>query len=59
MTETTDHAVILKKNDEFNLYKEIKNLILDKKKRKHIQKLSRSNIKHTIIKNLLLLIKKM
>ena len=51
LTETTDHAVILKKNDEFNLYKEIKNLILDKKKRKHIQKLSRSNIKHTIINN--------
>ena len=51
LTETTDHAIILKKNDEFNLYKEIKNLILDKKKRKHIQKLGRSNIKHTIINN--------
>ena len=33
LTETTDHAIILKKNDEFNLYKEIKNLILDKKKK--------------------------
>jgi len=51
LTETTDHAVILKKNDEFNLYKEIKNLILDKKKRIQIQKLSRSNIKHKIIDN--------
>ena len=51
LTETTNHAVILKKNDEFNLYKEIKNLILNKKRRIHIQKLSQRNIKHTIIKN--------
>ncbi|MDA9838105.1 glycosyltransferase [Candidatus Pelagibacter sp.] len=51
LTETTDHAIILKKNDEYNLYKEIKNLILNKKKRIHIQKLSRNNIKHRIIDN--------
>jgi len=51
LTETTDHAIILKKNDEFNLYKELKQLILNKKKRKYIQKLSRRNIKHTIENN--------
>ena len=51
LTETTDHAIILKKNDEFNLYKELKKLILNKEKRRNLQKLSRNNIKHEIDKN--------
>ena len=51
LTETSDHAIILKKLDENNLYKEIKKLILNVKKRKQIQKNSRKNIKHTISAN--------
>ncbi len=51
LAETTDYAVILKKNDEFNLYKELKKLIQNKEKRRYLQKLSRNNIKHTIEKN--------
>jgi glycosyltransferase involved in cell wall biosynthesis len=51
LTETTDHGVILKKIDDLNLYKELKKLITDKKERKRIQKLSRKNIKHTILQN--------
>ena len=51
LVETTDHAIILKKLDESNLYKEIKNLIKDSKFRKNLQKLSRKNIKHSILKN--------
>ena len=39
LVETTDHAIILKKLDESNLYKEIKNLIKDSKFRKNLQKL--------------------
>ena len=48
LIETTDQAIILRKLDEINLYKEIKKLILNNKKRKHIQKYSRKNIKHRI-----------
>ena len=51
LTETTNHAIILKKLDYITLYKEIKNLIIDKRKRKIIQKNSRENIKHTITLN--------
>ena len=51
LTETTDHAVILKKNNSLNLYKEIKKLILNSTRRKQIQSLSRNNIKHLIKKN--------
>ncbi|MDA9658361.1 glycosyltransferase [Candidatus Pelagibacter sp.] len=51
LIETTDHAIILKKIDEKNLYREIKKLILNVKKRKQIQKNSRKNVKHTISVN--------
>jgi len=51
LIETTDQAIILKKLDENNLYKEIKKLILNVKKRKHIQRDSRKNVKHTIAAN--------
>jgi len=51
LIETTDHAIILKKLDEINLYKEIKKLILNDKKRKHIQEYSRKNVKHRIETN--------
>ena len=51
LIETTDHAIILKKLDESNLYKELKTLIIDSKLRKNLQKLARLNIKHSIPKN--------
>ncbi len=51
LIETTDQAIILKKLDEYNLYKEIKKLILNVKKRKKIQRNSRKNVKHTISVN--------
>ena len=51
LTETISHGVVLKKLDEINLYKELKNLIKDTKLRKQIQELSRKNIKHSIQKN--------
>jgi glycosyltransferase involved in cell wall biosynthesis len=51
LIETTNQAIILKKLDENNLYKEIKKLILNKKKRKLIQRNSRKYIKHTIAAN--------
>ena len=51
LTETTNHAVILKKLDEFNLYIEIKKLIKNSTLRKNIQKLSRKNINHLIKNN--------
>ena len=51
LIETTNHAIVLKKLDENNLYKEIKRLIKNKKLRKKIQQLSRNNVRHLIIKN--------
>ena len=51
LIETTNHAVILKRIDEVNLYKELKKLIKNSKLRKKIQKLSRKNIKHSIANN--------
>jgi len=51
LIETTDEAIVLKKLDENNLYKEIKKLILSDKKRKHIQGNSRKYVKHTIAAN--------
>ena len=51
LTETTDHAIVLKKNDAFNLYRELKQLIKEKKKRGYIQNVSRNNVKHIISKN--------
>ena len=55
LIETTDHAIILKKLDELSLYKEIKKLIKNSQYRKKIQKLSRSNIKHAIPKNTIII----
>ncbi len=51
LTETTDHAIILRKLDHTNLYKEIKKLIINTKKRKLTQKNSLRNIKHNISSN--------
>ena len=51
LIETTDHAIVLKKLDDNNLYKEIKKLILNDKKRKHIQRNSKKNIKHQVLAN--------
>ena len=51
LIETTDQAIILKKLDDNNLYKEIKKLILNIKKRKQIQINSRKNVKHIILSN--------
>ena len=51
LPETTDCAVILKRNDELNLYKELKQLIQNHKRRKYLQKISRNNTKHLIEKN--------
>ena len=51
LTETTNHAVVLKKLDEIYLYKELKRLIKNHKIRKDLQKLSRKNIKHSISQN--------
>ena len=51
LIETTDYAIILKKLDELNLYKELKKLIKYKKLRDKIQNKSRNNIKHLIPQN--------
>ena len=51
LTETTDYAVVLKKLDQLNLYKEIKKLIINPKLRKKIQSLGKKNIKHLISEN--------
>ena len=51
LTETTNHAVILKRLDETSLYREIKNLIKNSTLRKKIQILSRKNVKHSVEKN--------
>ena len=51
LTETTTQAIILKKLNVINLYKEIKKLILDEKKRKLIQRNSRKYVMHKITAN--------
>ena len=51
LIETTKHAVILKKIDEFDLYKNLKKLINNKKLRRNIQQLSRNDVSHSIKKN--------
>ena len=51
LPETTKQAIILKNLDENNLYKQIKFLIKNKKKRKVIQRNSFSNIEHIIYEN--------
>ncbi|WP_075536311.1 glycosyltransferase [Candidatus Pelagibacter communis] len=51
LRETTNSAIILKKLDSNELFLEIKKLITNNKKRKHIQSLSRKNIIHLINAN--------
>ena len=51
LIETTDHAIILKKLDENDLYKNLKKIIENNKLRKNIQKLCRNNVLHSIKKN--------
>ncbi len=51
LKETTNSAIILKQLDSLSLYKELKKLIKNKKKRKKIQYNGRKNIKHLIINN--------
>ncbi len=51
LKETTDNAIILKKIESIELYKEIKKLIKNPKFRKKIQLNSRKNIKHLISEN--------
>ena len=51
LTETTDHAVVLNKLDQVDLYKNLKKLIKEKKFRKKLQYLGKKNIKHIISKN--------
>jgi len=51
LTETTDHAVVLNKIDQVDLYKNLKKLINEKKFRKKLQYLGKKNIKHIISKN--------
>ena len=51
LIETTNNAIILDKVDELELYKALKNLILNVKLRKKIQLKSRKNILHLISEN--------
>ena len=51
LTETTDHAVVLNKLNHVDLYKNLKELIKNKKFRKNLQYLGKKNIKHIISKN--------
>ena len=51
LTETTDHAVVLNKLNQVDLYKNLKKLIKNKKFRKNLQYLGKKNIKHIISKN--------
>ena len=51
LTETTDHAIVLKKLNSKELYKEIKKLIINIKIRKKYQKFGRKHIKHLINSN--------
>jgi len=51
LTETTDHAIILKKLDHLHLYNELKKIIKNTKLRNKIQKISRNRVKHLISNN--------
>ncbi len=51
LIETTDHAIVLKKLNSNELYKEIKKLIENTKIRRKYQKFGRKNIKHLINSN--------
>ena len=51
LTETTNNAIILNKVDELELYKALKNLILNVKLRKKIQLKSKKNVLHLISEN--------
>tara|TARA_B100000780_G_scaffold174878_1_gene122463 strand:- start:189 stop:2297 length:2109 start_codon:yes stop_codon:yes gene_type:complete len=46
LPETTDHCVTLKKLNAKELYRELKNLIVNEKLRKKIQRLGFENVKH-------------
>ena len=48
LPETTDHCIILKRLNSNELYIQLKDLILNNKKRKHIQNLGFKNVKHLI-----------
>ena len=51
LKETTNSAIILKHLSSTELYDEIKKLIINNKKRKALQSLSRKNVKHLINEN--------
>jgi glycosyltransferase involved in cell wall biosynthesis len=51
LIETTNNAIILDKVDELELYKALKNLILNVRLRKKIQLKSRKNILHLVSEN--------
>ena len=51
LPETTDYRITLKKLNVSNLYKEIKSLIINKKKRKILQLGGFNNVKHQIKNN--------
>ena len=51
LTETTKQAIVLKNLDTNNLYKSIKFLIKNDKRRKKIQKMSFQNVDHIISEN--------
>ena len=51
LKETNDFAIVLKNLSSRELYAEIKKLIINNKKRKIIQSLSRKNVKHLISEN--------
>ena len=51
LTETTNNSIILKKLNSNELYKELKKLILNPKKRKLIQLNSYKNVRHIISEN--------
>ena len=51
LTETTDHAIILKKLDSKNIELEIDKLINNKTFRKNLQLKSKKNVKHKLFEN--------
>ena len=51
LPETTDNSILLKKLNSHELYKELKKLIINSKKRKQIQIKSYQNVKHITSKN--------